>query len=135
MNSKTKKLQQKNKDLKNYITLVDKNIIISSTDLQGNIIEVSEDKNKIEVAVSGFAENDISVMVEHGQLIIEGSKVVEETAVFLHNGISARDFSRSFTLADYVEVQSAEVENGILSVCLERIVPEAMKPKEIKVKQ
>ena len=99
-----------------------------------NIIEVSEDKYKIEIAVAGFGENDIKVTADNGQLIVLGSKICDETANFLHNGISARDFDRSFQLADYVEVQSAEVENGILSICLERIVPDALKPKEIEVK-
>jgi len=99
-----------------------------------NIIEVSENKYKIEVAIAGFAEDDIKVSSQNGRLVIEGHKIVDETADFLHNGISSKDFERSFQLADYVEVQSAEVKNGILSVCLERIVPDALKPKEIKVK-
>jgi molecular chaperone IbpA len=106
-----------------------------------NIIATGEDTYVIEVAVAGFAETDIMVTAQHGELTISGSKVAEiedgeaKTPNYLHQGISARKFQRVFTLADYVEVQSATVKDGILTVELERIVPDALKPKQIEVKR
>ena len=99
-----------------------------------NIIEDDENHYRVEVAVAGFAKEDIKVTVENFKLILEGSKVVDASANMLHNGISSRDFVRSFALADHVEVTDATVENGILTVQLERNIPEALKPKQIKIK-
>lgn len=99
-----------------------------------NIIKKDDDNYIIEVATAGFAEGEIDVQVNDGQLIVTGEKAEGETEVnYLHQGIGTRKFVRSFQLAEYVEVKSATVENGILVVQLEREVPETMKPKSIAI--
>lgn len=99
-----------------------------------NIIKKDEDNYVIEIATAGFAEGEIDVQVNDGQLIVTGEKAESETEVnYLHQGIGTRKFVRSFQLAEYVEVKSATVENGILIVQLEREVPETMKPKSIAI--
>lgn len=101
-----------------------------------NIAETGENTYVIQVAVAGFGQGDIDVSVKDGQLIITGEKttsVESETWTFRHQGISARKFVRTFSLADHVEVQSARVKDGILTVELEQIVPESAKPKSIAI--
>jgi len=101
-----------------------------------NIIAVAEDQYIIEIAVAGFSEENINLTVHNKQLIVKGEQVKEEVDVnYLHRGIGKRKFKRVFELADYVEVQGAEINNGILVVNLERIVPDSAKPKEIKIGQ
>jgi len=99
-----------------------------------NIVRVGEDNYEIQVAVAGFSEGEIEVEYHEGRLTITGQQEKEDTDnEYLYHGISSRDFTRSFTLAEYVEVKDAVVENGILTVSLERIVPETMKPKTISI--
>lgn len=100
-----------------------------------NIVKYSEDNFTIELAVAGFREGDINIQVEKNQLSIEGEQKtdIDNPVEYLHRGISARSFVRTFTLADHVEVVGAEVANGILSVNLERKIPEEQKPKKIAV--
>jgi len=102
-----------------------------------NIIEVTDDKYIIELAVAGFKEGDIDITVHNRQLTIKGQRKVatiegEETK-YIHQGIGSRSFVRSWPIAEYVEVTSAIQENGILSVTLERKVPEEKKPKSIEI--
>lgn len=100
-----------------------------------NIREVEEDlKYEIEMAVAGFSKTDINISVEDGNLIIEGGSKATKDESYVHKGIAARSFKQSFVLADYVEVIGASLENGILTVSLERQVPEDKKPKTIKIK-
>ena len=100
-----------------------------------NILKVSDDNFEIQVAVAGFTQGDIDVNFHEGELVITGEKKTEPgpEIVFQHQGISARRFVRNFSLADYVEVINASVKDGILTVGLERRVPEAMKPKSIAI--
>ena len=99
-----------------------------------NIIKKDDDNYVIEIATAGFAEGEIDVQVNDGQLIVTGEKMENDSETdYLHQGIGARKFLRSFQLAEYVEVKSAAVENGILVVILEREVPETMKPKSIAI--
>ena len=102
-----------------------------------NIIQKSDDNYIIEVAVAGFAEGEIDVQSHDGQLVITGEKPegidTENEVNYLHQGIGGRKFVRTFQLAEYVEVTTASVANGILTVSLEREVPEAMKPKSIAI--
>jgi molecular chaperone IbpA len=102
-----------------------------------NIIKITDDQYEIEIAVAGFAKEDIRVVVNEGMLLIDGAKEKEvdvEEPEYLYRGISSRSFSRSFALADHVEVKSATVVDGVLKVELEREVPESLKPKQIEVK-
>jgi len=100
-----------------------------------NIVKHSDNKFVIELAVAGFKEGDITVTVDKNTLTIEGSRSVDlDTNVeYLHRGISARNFTRTFTLADHVEVVDAVVTNGIMGITLERLVPEELQPKKIQI--
>lgn len=100
-----------------------------------NVVKHSDNKFVIELAVAGFREGDITVTVDKNVLTVGGEQVLElsENVEYLHRGISARSFSRSFTLADHVEVTNATVENGILAISLERKVPEELQPKKIAI--
>ena len=100
-----------------------------------NIVKTGEDTFEIQVAVAGFGQGDIEVNFHEGQLVITGEKKSDEdlNIEYQHHGISARKFVRSFSLADYVEVLDAIAKDGILTVRLQRVVPEAMKPKSIAI--
>lgn len=98
-----------------------------------NIVKSDDDHYTIEIAVAGFAQGDIDIQVKEGELIITGAKSDEDDTQYLHHGIGTRKFTRTFNLAEYVEVKSADVENGVLSIALERNIPEAMKPKSIAI--
>ena len=100
-----------------------------------NVIKTSDNTVIIEVAVAGFAEGEIDIQVDKRTLTIVGEQLREDDAEweYLHRGISSRNFTHSFSLADHVEVKSATIRNGILRVNLERIVPETDKPKSIAI--
>lgn len=100
-----------------------------------NVVKHSEDSFSIEVAVAGFKEGDIDITVEKNVLTVKGDKAVDLTVnhEYLYRGISARNFTRTWTLADHVEVAGAVVQDGILTIQLERQVPEEQKPKKIAV--
>lgn len=99
-----------------------------------NIVKVSDDQYRIEVAVAGFTEAEIDVTVHENQVKITGESTREsEVGEFLHKGISTRNFDRVFTLGEHVEVKSATVKDGILTVALERNVPESAKPRKIAI--
>ena len=103
-----------------------------------NIVKNSEDSFAIELAVAGFREGDINITVEKNVLTIKGEQSqelseLEKEVEYLHRGISARNFVRTFTLAEHVEVVGAKAENGILKIELERQVPEEQKPKTIAI--
>lgn len=100
-----------------------------------NIMRTGDETYAIQLAVAGFGQGDIGIEVRDSNLIITGEKQEESTNVveFIHQGISARKFQRSFSLADYVEVEGATVKDGILTIQLERKIPEAMKPKTIAI--
>jgi len=91
-----------------------------------NIEQSSENSFRITLAVAGFRESDLSITVEDRQLMIRGRQAddADEGRVFLHRGIAARAFQRSFVLADGVDVAGATMENGLLHVDLRRAVPE-----------
>jgi len=99
-----------------------------------NIEQTGEHRLRITLAVAGFAESDLSVNVEDNQLVIRGKRE-EDTSnrVFLHRGIAARQFTRSFVLAEGIEVRGAEMINGLLHIDLERPVPQP-KITQIEIK-
>ena len=100
-----------------------------------NIVETGENTYEVQVAVAGFNQGDLEITVKDGELIITGEKTeaIPEGHIFRHQGISARKFIRTFSLGDYVEVKDAVAKDGILSVKLERVVPESAKPKTIAI--
>jgi len=90
-----------------------------------NIEQVSENAFRITLAVAGFAEDDLSLTVEDRQLVVRGKQTDDgDDRVFLHRGIAARQFQRTFLLADGVEVSGAALANGLLHVDLSRAIPE-----------
>jgi molecular chaperone IbpA len=101
-----------------------------------NILKTGENTYEIQVAVAGFTQGEVTVNLNEGQLVITGEKTEAELPEghrFEHHGISARRFIRTFTLDNYVEVDSAISQDGILTIKLERRLPEAMKPKTIAI--
>ena len=99
-----------------------------------NIEQTGDDSYRIVMAVAGFGEGDLSITQQANSLLISGKheKPAEEKK-FLYRGIAGRAFERRFELADHIKVVSAKLTNGLLSVELAREVPEAMKPRTIKV--
>jgi molecular chaperone IbpA len=89
----------------------------------------------IELAVAGFAKQDIEIELADGKMIIKGNVKGDENANYLIKGIADRAFTRTFALEDQIEVKDAEMLNGMLRVFLERIIPEHKKPKKIEVKE
>lgn len=100
-----------------------------------NIVETGENHYEIQVAIAGFGPGEIEINVRDGELVITGEKTEQapENYVFRHQGISARKFIRTFSLAEYVEVRDAVSRDGILTVKLERVLPESAKPKTIAI--
>jgi HSP20 family molecular chaperone IbpA len=92
-----------------------------------NIEQKDENAYRITLAVAGFSEDDLSITVEDRQLVVRGKQTDDgEDRVFLHRGIAARQFQRSFVLADGVEVAGATMEHGLLHIDLKRAVPESV---------
>jgi HSP20 family molecular chaperone IbpA len=90
-----------------------------------NIEQTTETGLRITLAVAGFSMNDLEVEVEQNQLTIRGKQKDETERLYLHRGIAARQFQRSFVLADGIEVHGAALDNGLLHIELERVIPES----------
>ncbi|HTV88678.1 MAG TPA: Hsp20 family protein [Stellaceae bacterium] len=99
-----------------------------------NIEVTGDDSYRLTMAVAGFAQNELDITVHENTLIVTGKAQKEdETARYLHRGIARRAFERRFSLADHIKVSGASMDNGLLHVDLVREVPEAMKPRTIKI--
>jgi molecular chaperone IbpA len=98
-----------------------------------NIERSSDDHYRITLAVAGFGADDIAVTAEQNALTIEGRKPEKAAGEYLFQGIAARPFRRVFNLADYVQVEEASFQDGLLIIDLVREVPEAMKPRRIQI--
>ncbi len=98
-----------------------------------NIERTDETHYRISVAVAGFAEKDLTVDVRDGVLSVAGKHEDSDKPSYLHRGIAGRAFERRFQLAEHVEVKGARLENGLLHVDLERVVPEEKKPRRIPI--
>jgi molecular chaperone IbpA len=101
-----------------------------------NIVKYSDSEYAIEVAVAGFSKDEITVEVDQDQLVVRGVQAQNETTgkEYLHRGLASRDFEQSYTLAEYMTVNGAEVKDGMLIIEIERIVPESLKPRQILIK-
>ena len=102
-----------------------------------NIVQHNDNEFSISLAVAGFSMEDITVTKDKNTLSIEGisPKTAEEEKNYLHKGVAARSFNREFTLADYVEVDKAELKLGMLNITLKREVPKELQPKKISIVQ
>ncbi len=98
-----------------------------------NIEQTGEDRLRITLAVAGFRREDLSIQIENNQLVIRGRQQDDSNRVFLHRGIAARQFQRTFVLVEGIEVIGAEIDNGLLNVDLHRPLPEVtVRTVEIK---
>lgn len=99
-----------------------------------NIIKADENKYVVELAVAGFAKEEIDIQVQEGNLTIKGEKIEGTPDVqYLHRGIGTRSFTKVITIADTIEVKGAEFKDGILRIGLENIIPEHKKPRKIEI--
>ncbi|MBU2972330.1 Hsp20 family protein [Pseudoalteromonas sp. C2R02] len=100
-----------------------------------NIEQVAENQYQITIAVAGFTESELAIESENNSLKVTGTKAKNDEVErnFIHQGIAERNFERKFQLGDHVKVLSADIENGLLFVDLEREVPEEMKPRQIEI--
>lgn len=101
-----------------------------------NIETTGENAYRIEVAVAGFKPDELNIEVKENLLTVTGRKTANDDDAgrnFLHRGLAERDFERRFQLADYVVVKSADLVNGLLSIDLERELPEALKPRRVEI--
>ena len=101
-----------------------------------NIVKYSDSDYAIEVAVAGFSKSEITVEVDQDQLVVRGvqGEVESEGKEYFHRGLASRNFEQTWTLAEYMEIKDAEVKDGMLIINIERIIPESLKPRSIKIK-
>ncbi|EEQ00123.1 heat shock chaperone IbpA [Yersinia ruckeri] len=100
-----------------------------------NVELVDENRYRITIAVAGFSEQELDIVTQDNLLIIRGSHGEETTdRTYLYQGIAERNFERKFQLAEHIKIKGANLENGLLYIDLERIVPESMKPRRIEIK-
>jgi molecular chaperone IbpA len=99
-----------------------------------DIVKESEDDYRITLAVAGFGPDEIEIVAQQNQLTVTGRRAEDkEEGEYLHRGIAMRAFERRFQLADFIEAGNASFDNGLLSIELRRVVPEAMKPRKIEI--
>ena len=97
-----------------------------------NIKKLNDNKWIIELALAGFDKDNINIEVKDSIMSVSGE--LNSKDEYIYKGISTKKFSKSFTLAEYTEVESAEMKNGILSITLEKNIPEDKKPQKVKIK-
>ena len=96
-----------------------------------NLVQVSNVESRLELALAGFKKKEVFVYTQDGKLFVEGQKEDKETETnYLHKGLAQRTFTRSWTISDDTEVRSVDFEDGLLSIVLGKIVPEAHKRKD-----
>lgn len=100
-----------------------------------NVIKKDENTYELEIAVTGFEQNEISVEVDQNQLVVRGERKRQEDrdTQYLHRGLAARDFTRTWTLAEHMEVDTGSIKNGVLKIAMNRVIPESLKPRVIKI--
>ncbi len=99
-----------------------------------DVLKLDEDTFQVSIAVAGFTKDDVNVSVDNGTLIVKGEITEVTDGEYLHKGIASRKFTRTFALGEYMEVTGAKIEDGMLHISVNRIVPEEKKPKTIKIK-
>ena len=99
-----------------------------------NVVKHNDDEYLIELAVVGFKEEDIDIHMHDGILTIKGNREQRRKQdLYVHKGISGRKFERSFRLSEFVEVTGATLEDGLLTIALERIIPDEKRPRKIAI--
>jgi molecular chaperone IbpA len=102
-----------------------------------NVLKTSEDTYEIQIAVSGFYKEEITVEVDQYNLVIRGESGRADDAEhqYLYRGLAARDFIKTFPLADHMEVETGSIKNGILTVYLKRVIPDSLKARKIHIRE
>ena len=101
-----------------------------------NVVKLHDDEYIIELAIVGFKEADLDITMHDGILTIKGNREHRRNQeLYVHKGNSGRKFERSFRLSEFVEVTGADLEDGLLSIRLERILPEEKRPRKIAINQ
>lgn len=101
-----------------------------------NIIKTADNEYLLEIAVTGFNKDEVTVELDQDMLIVRGERRHEqdEDLVFLHHGLASRDFTRTWPLAEHIEVGEVRIRNGVLTINLQRVVPESLKPRILPIK-
>jgi len=101
-----------------------------------NVLKHNDDSYELEIAVTGFEKDEITVEIDQTQLIVKGQRkeVDIKEPTYLHRSLATRDFTRSWTLAEHMEVGEGCIKNGVLTISLTRVIPEALKPRVLKLK-
>jgi len=89
-----------------------------------NLVQVSEDESRLELALAGFSQDEVKVYTEKGYLVIEGQKESSDGREYIHRGLASRSFTRSWSISEDTEVSDVNFENGLLVVTLARVIPE-----------
>ena len=99
-----------------------------------NILRLDDNRYVVEMAVAGFAKDEIDITIEDGSLVVKGEKREQVNgAQYVHRGIGTRSFTKTFTVADTIEVRGAEFKDGILRIGLENIIPDHKKPRKVEI--
>ena len=98
-----------------------------------DIEKTGEDAYCITLAVPGFTPDEVSIESQPNLMVVSGQRAADRGGQYLHRGLTARGFERRFDLADFVEVKGARLEDGLLTINLQREVPEAMRPRQIEI--
>ena len=118
-------------DVEKYLSM---DVQKTSTFPPHNIIKLDDNRYIVELAVAGFAKDEIEITAEDGTLTVKGERKEKETDVtYLHRGIGTRSFTKTLTVADTIEVRGAEFKDGILRIGLENIIPDHKKPRKIEI--
>jgi len=99
-----------------------------------NIVKVDEENFLVEIAAAGFAKSDFDITLKDGSLTIAAKSEKEDAKEYMHKGIAARSFERTFALAEHVDVKGVSYKDGILLVELSKVIPEEEKPKKFTIK-
>ena len=98
-----------------------------------DLIQLDDNEYRIDLAVAGFRGDEIDITAQQNVLVVAGKKRNEDGSNFIHRGIATRSFERRFALADHIQVRTADLNDGLLSITLVREIPEAMKPRKIDI--
>ena len=101
-----------------------------------NILKHDKDTYEVQIAVTGFDPKEITVEIDQNQLIVRGEvdSKEDENIQYVHRGLAGRNFTRVLSIAEHIEVGEVRIKNGVLSIELNRVVPEALKPRLLKIK-
>lgn len=98
-----------------------------------DLIQIDENQYRIDLALAGFKRSEIDIVAQQNALIVTGKKRDDDDSAFVHRGIATRSFERRFALADHIQVRSADLKDGLLSIDLVREIPDSMKPRKIDI--